>query len=168
MNECKRLSDCPADRLAHCRGEAVPPAGDVEVQRWEPENTIVGYNMKPVFDGSFVLHDHYSRDVTRLTAERDGLENALDACDGDRHRLLDKNTYLQSELTKARELMAEASAWIKANTFGGCDAAELWERLDAAHNVDESCGQDAEAAKGGHCSTCSKLNGSSYCDCAQE
>lgn len=31
-NQAKRLSDCPAERLAHCRGEAVPPAGDAEVQ----------------------------------------------------------------------------------------------------------------------------------------
>lgn len=31
-NQAKRLSDCPAERLAHCRGEVVPPAGDVEVQ----------------------------------------------------------------------------------------------------------------------------------------
>jgi hypothetical protein len=30
-NQAKRLSDCPAERLAHCRGETVPPAGNVEV-----------------------------------------------------------------------------------------------------------------------------------------
>jgi len=27
-NQAKRLSDCPAERLSHCRGEVVPPAGD--------------------------------------------------------------------------------------------------------------------------------------------
>jgi hypothetical protein len=28
MNQCKRVSDCPADRLAQCRGEDLRPAGD--------------------------------------------------------------------------------------------------------------------------------------------
>ena len=32
-----------------------------EVKRWEPENTIVGYNMRPDPEGSFVLYDHYAK-----------------------------------------------------------------------------------------------------------
>jgi hypothetical protein len=28
MNECKRVSDCPADRLAQCRGQAMQDEGD--------------------------------------------------------------------------------------------------------------------------------------------
>lgn len=33
MNQCKRLSDCPAERLAQCRGDTAPPAGYVDPHR---------------------------------------------------------------------------------------------------------------------------------------
>jgi hypothetical protein len=36
MNQCKRLSDCPAERLAQCRGEPVPPAGGVQFVGYPP------------------------------------------------------------------------------------------------------------------------------------
>jgi len=169
----------------------VPPAGDVEVQRWEPENTIVGYNMKPTPSGSFVLHDQYFRDFTRLTAERDGLLEAAQSMDsmistiakavGDETGLMWQKIQraflveipqMKSELTKARGLLrrmtTDYACCLEAGheritALGGdCDSVEkmLDDNRDyaearaflatpIAHNVDESCGQDAEAAKGG-------------------
>lgn len=38
-----------------------------EVKCWEPRNTVVGYDMQPLPDGSFVLFE----DFDRVTAERD-------------------------------------------------------------------------------------------------
>ncbi len=47
-----------------------------EVKRWEPENTIVGYNMRPCADGSFVLADAYdalleeNKKLRQMTSEK--------------------------------------------------------------------------------------------------
>lgn len=61
-----------------------------EIQRWEPENTIVGYNMKPCADGSFVLFDVASKSEAALrqqladvSNERDGLRAKLECSQGD-------------------------------------------------------------------------------------
>lgn len=64
--------------------------------------------------------------ITRLQAENAVLQQRLNVAD-------QRNDDLQSELTKARELLAEASAWIKSNSCHGTDAIDLWERLDSAH-----------------------------------
>ncbi|OBY90493.1 hypothetical protein A6723_019475 [Pseudomonas sp. AU11447] len=45
------------------------------VQRWEPENTFLGYNMRPDLEGSFVLHDHYAK----LEAEAQALREEVAA-----------------------------------------------------------------------------------------
>lgn len=70
------------------------------VKRWEPENTFLGYNMKPTDDGSFVLYEHYQQDITRLQADVEQWKLA--------HRLaMQDNIKLQSDLTKARELLKD-------------------------------------------------------------
>lgn len=45
-----------------------------DVKRWEPENTIVGYNMKPGAGGSFVLSCDYDAMKSRLDNMRARLE----------------------------------------------------------------------------------------------
>jgi len=203
MNQCKRLSDCPADRLAQCRGEAVPPAGDVEVFSMK-------YGERPTEgDGQLIRHADHLAVVTRLTAERDGLKsseellraelawsendcrdlmkerdglladvNALtehrDELKMQRDRWVRMHNNLQSELTKARELLSAnatdfegirraLASFHKENQEQWCGYLDdslgiclfrikemaAYLAIPIAHNADESCGQDAEAAKGG-------------------
>lgn len=49
-----------------------------EIQRWEPENTIVGYNMKPCADGSFVLFDVASKSESALRQQLADVSNERD------------------------------------------------------------------------------------------
>lgn len=185
MNQCKRLSDCPVERLAQCRGEPVPPAGDVEV---------LMISLKDHKIGQSALLEHIESlkaDRTRLTAERDGLRHEVRdlkrwrdlALQFDNHRLaalwhlkallqssehegaahdflsspplssseiVAERDALKSELTKARELLHSLQSEFHSFT-------ERWNQIDMAlphqytpnpiaHNVDESCGQDGEAA----------------------
>ncbi|WP_448679971.1 hypothetical protein [Pseudomonas nicosulfuronedens] len=46
-----------------------------DVKRWEPENTFLGYNMRPDAEGSFVLHDAYAK----LEAEAQALREEVAA-----------------------------------------------------------------------------------------
>lgn len=46
-----------------------------DVKRWEPENTFLGYNMRPDAEGSFVLHDAYAK----LEAEAQALREQVAA-----------------------------------------------------------------------------------------
>lgn len=51
-----------------------------EVKRWEPENTIVGYNMRPCTDGSFVLAVEYDALLAALELAADkAAPNCTDA-----------------------------------------------------------------------------------------
>jgi hypothetical protein len=152
MNQCKRLSDCPADRLAQCRGEPVPPAGDVEVQRYKV-NVHVGAR---TMQRQVVLAKDFDTIVTRLTAERDGLLAKLETADkaykvvsDTALQLFEDSQRLKSELTKARELLAR-DAGVEGITRYSQLRKEIKSYLatSIAHNLDESCGQDAEAAKG--------------------
>lgn len=79
-----------------------------EVKRWEPRNTIVGYDMQPLPDGSFVLFE----DFNRVTAERDAL---------------------QERLSEANDLVA-TQCCVFCNDTGNLRAvsAELQQRLTAA------------------------------------
>lgn len=106
--------------------------------------------------------ENAGRKVSQLlsdrTAERDGLADELSNlrdlhseqtcvfCN-DSGELRTKVTALQSELTKARELIEEVRKGyepVLSNYMAGKLLA-----FSIAHNADESCGQDAEAAKGG-------------------
>lgn len=135
MNQCKRLSDCPVERLAQCRGEPVPPAGDVEVLRYGRFNEFV-----------CVLPDDLDRletHATRLTAERDGLiarlEESIVDCEANRHErevVCANYEVLKAELTKARELLntPHTDDW-----FEGV-------RLEAGHQIGR-WGTDHDAGK---------------------
>lgn len=198
MNQCKRLSDCPVERLAQCRGAPVPPAGDVEVLGWivsSPETkgfraSKTAYLQRPDWayaeDNAerYAIHELVDRaEFTRLTAERDGLENEFDAAanwDAAQlkviHGLSDDVARLQSELTRARELnehlsiaLSELNSTLRVVAVAGSKTALSSLRTLAkrslniahgllseqsaptpfiAHNVDDSCGQDAT------CRTC--------------
>lgn len=76
-----------------------------EVKRWEPEDTIVGYNMRPCADGSFVLADDYDA----LLAERGALKK-----DAERARMRVK----ELDLLFGRYLLAMKAALIDADQRG--------------------------------------------------
>ena len=91
------------DTLRAALAEPVPPAGGepevFDMPEWTEEDGF-GAMSKWV-----KLHDHRAH-VTRLQAEAAELRAALQ---GSRY-VAQENTYLQSELTKARELMSAAVA----------------------------------------------------------
>jgi hypothetical protein len=146
------------DHSAECLKEAaksqewpVPPAGDVEV---------LMVSLKDHKLGQAALLEHIESlkaDRTRLTAERDGLLAEVEQ-EKQRHRthaaqlliqrgqLREQRDTLQSELTKARELVRVFSA--EESTIEQVQAAmtesDALFTTPIAHNVDESCGQDAE------------------------
>jgi hypothetical protein len=119
-------------------------------------------------DGAFVYLDDHSTIVTRLTVERDGLLGRLadtEECYRSAAQRADlygeelKST--SDELTKAREFISmvrdiafndEAVIYSYAPGYI-VDIRDAFRAFQPAkfiaHNVDESCGQDAEAAKGG-------------------
>jgi hypothetical protein len=167
----------------------VPPAGDVECaiclslgdqcltceesefKDWAEKHfaspdysqTSTGVYIKDWMRHSFEAWQARSKVVTRLTAELVTQRNHF------REQLHDaKNAdALQSELTKARELLAQEEDentvlrgalkdvldWIDCSQSSAALRSIAQNALDysatpIAHNVDESCGQDAEAAKG--------------------
>ncbi len=160
MIQCKRLSDCPAERLAQCRGAPVPPAGDVEVLACLTSGGRSLYFPSENIDwreGDIELIDRAH--VTRLTAELESerCEHAETERISQQEELRanDYATQLvaaQSELTKARELLMDV---YMQNELSIYDDQRIDKFLNPptptpiAHNVDESCEQDAEAAKGG-------------------
>lgn len=148
----------------------VPPAGDVEVLAPigkifdEKYNSVVFYRgtgdqtKRYHLPGTeFVAHDTAMELVTRLTAERDGLLAKLETADKAYTVVVDTSLQLfedlqrlKSEQTKARQLLARVSnnrnypiGWATQDDVSAFLATPI------THNVDESCGQDAEAAKGG-------------------
>lgn len=170
--QVKRVSDCPAERLAQCRGEGSPTG--VKIYHVCDTGLAEGVALGRI---TVVL----VADFDRVRAERDALQLLLNVAD---QRVCD----LQKDLTKARELLRAVhvgelfgpedwemiSAYLnqhgivsKCDSCDGtgdlvdiigewrgycCCAAgiELKNRKPAtpiAHNVDESCGQDAEAAE---------------------
>ncbi|UZJ58610.1 hypothetical protein OKW98_18710 [Pseudomonas sp. KU26590] len=156
----------------------VPPAGDVEVLGWRVESHSgtcrTNYIQRPDWayredPKVYSITELVDRsEVTRLTAEREELTSRLGAEQSMRlamERLADKR---QAELTKARELLAKDRVAFDTCTDMAKQSSRIaWydefllpakERLreyfdsqpatPITHNVDESCGQDAEAAKG--------------------
>lgn len=134
----------------------VPPAGDVEVlgyQTTRVEPTGVARLDRPLrtktteWGPAFAIVELVDRaHVTRLTAEVDRWH---DLCV---ERTTERDA-LQAELIKARELNAEVveSVTGRHGTFARIPA-DWFDRRDAiAHNDDESCVKDAEAAKCARC-----------------
>jgi len=148
------------------------PVGDVDVLAWlvsgnghktsafthAPHGWAHGYKVTDLVDRSH---------VTRLTAEREELRRQVqllneagefldDVSQGIEDQLMAQNVELQSELTKARELLQ-----MLLDTYGyglrrvdhsNVKAFLAHQSPPAANfiacNVDESCGQNAPAAKG--------------------
>lgn len=87
-NQAKRLSDCPAERLAQCRGGLAPPVGgELEVLAWR----VLGYNFNTE---AFALdYARWAEDIeqvrylvdrahaTRLQAEVSALQQRLNIAD---------------------------------------------------------------------------------------
>jgi hypothetical protein len=167
----------------------VPPAGDVEVIQafrsvvgginglsWEYSSKL---NLPAPSKHGEVIELVDRAHVTRLTAERDEARRQVqllneagefldDVSQGVEDKLRAENATLQSELTKARELLNTlygaslemlriagianqgSKAYNRAITNLHESVTSVAARQAAtpiAHNVDESCGQDAEAAK---------------------
>lgn len=159
----------------------VPPAGDVEVltnkqireKRYAEDQAFHSWafnkkgaaigRMKGQVAGLEAWHargEIADAEVTRLTAERDGLRAELCARAGQIGSLAGERDAAHSELTKARELLKGAfelacrGSAIPRYFIDDMDKFFREERQPAtpiAHNVDESCGQDAEAAKCARC-----------------
>lgn len=133
----------------------VPPAGDVA--RFCIYNEDGKLSLRPAADGYWCKHD----DFTRLTAERDGLltnVNELtehrDELKMQRDRWVRMHNNLQSELTKALSWLGHAKPLLHSGGFNlaADDIGNFLASHSAtpiAHNADESCGQDAETARGG-------------------
>ena len=135
----KRLSDDPAVRLAECRGESVPPAGEVEVlrKRLEAARSRFGrwndrlidslreerahvtrltadndalrkryLNDLDLFGKCQERENHLEAEVERLTAENARLKGKADEFAGAALKFRDERDALQSELTKAIDLLA--------------------------------------------------------------
>jgi len=75
-NQCHSIAVNINDQIA---AAPQPPAlgGDLEVKRWEPRNTALGYDMQPREDGSFVLFDAYAVHGARLQAEVERLRGVV-------------------------------------------------------------------------------------------
>lgn len=159
--------------------KGMEPAGDVEVlaslgltlavlneafNAQDSAQRLANMDVPRVIRSAFKEFERVKTEVTRLTAERDGLATQ---CGGIYQQLeicRKQRDQRQSELTKARELFNSL-----LDEDEGIPAAQeasdgfVWHALHraqdliraylaatpVAHNVDESCGQDAEAAKGG-------------------
>ncbi len=81
-NQAKRLSDCPAERLAHCRGEAVPPAGDVEVQLYHVQLfKLSGEQQKYAHGALGAVQVVRASEFDRATAEVSALQQRLNIAD---------------------------------------------------------------------------------------
>lgn len=147
------------------QGWDVPPAGDVEVLGYLIEtHSTLHYSSKfigghgntctELVDRAHVIRltaevDRWHDLCVERTTERDGLlanvkelTEHRDELKMQRDRWVRMHNNLQSELTKARECLKDLGVdWPQVS--------DLYQpATPIAHNVDESCGQDAEAAKG--------------------
>lgn len=137
------------DKHAKFHQVEVSAAGDVEVlhsgvQRYQAAD-VLGAG-RP---GFWVHAGDYNANVTRLTAERDGLLAEVEEWKRRCQYNADTAHDLQSELTKARELIEELQSPDGRRVEAVLDQLYAIFATPIAHNADESCGQDAEAAKGG-------------------
>lgn len=115
---------------------------------------------------ALTLNDKLQNETRSLKSQRDGL-----LVEVEHHSK--KIERLQSELTKARELIGEwraifgeamarrSALYVKTDAFMPAHQA-----IASTHNVDESCGQDAEAAKGGDhvCQSCGTKGWTANCN----
>lgn len=177
MYDLDEYRNCPgcSDRLVDDRDARATSAGDVEVVGYRYRSLPDDWELmdeSPFPDGRAfwqfgreTLEPVYSMDlVTRLTAERDGLKADLKAM-GERYQrdlLLSRERWcygnradtkiveLQSELTKARELLSRLEQFGLRTKAQGIEVRGYL-ATPITHNADESCGQDAEAAKCARC-----------------
>ncbi|TDV54432.1 hypothetical protein EC919_104168 [Pseudomonas graminis] len=119
-NQAKRLSDCPAERLAQCRGGLVPPVGgELEVLAWR----VLGYNFNTE---QFALdHARWAEDIepvrylvdrahaSRLQAEVSALQQRLNIAD---QRVCDLTAERGGLKDKVDLLEAQAQNDSEANT----------------------------------------------------
>lgn len=104
-----------------------------EVKRWEPENTIVGFNMRPDAEGSFVLHDAYAK----LEAEAQALREEVAAL---RARFVVPDGYALVPVEPTREMFIAVNKEDDKAYAGGCDHGAqfdwLWDAaLEAAPRI---------------------------------
>ncbi|WP_205896248.1 hypothetical protein [Pseudomonas multiresinivorans] len=97
-----------------------------DVKRWEPENTIVGYNMRPDPEGSFVLHEHYAKLEAEAQALREEVAAAHGRADTLEHRMMGMMTRHFAEAWRKRDTTKELDGYLSAGI------AELERDRDAA------------------------------------
>lgn len=143
-NQAKRLSDCPAERLAQCRGGLAPPVGrELEVLAWR----VLGYNFNTE---AFALdYAKWAEDIEpvrylvdrahaiRLQAEVSALQQRLNIAD---QRI--------SELT-SDSFQYRVKPWM-SECFGAEIAGDRQERnhrfLEEALELVQACGATASEA----------------------
>jgi hypothetical protein len=90
---------------------------------------------------------YFGTEVVKLytgpdAGEVESLRSQLANTEQSRRSFFDLSQDLEKRLAERDALLLEASTWIKQNSFGGCDAVDLWERIDASaeptkdHSVD--------------------------------
>lgn len=134
----------------------VPPAGDVEVLGYVSfvgkDHVRVTLDCHAPTLNTQVVNRVYATqleaDCQALQSERDGLLAKLETMRRKNNELNDTEARLQSELTKARELLTDVKEFLAYPDANLMDEVNAFLSTPIAHNVDESCGQDAEAAKG--------------------
>lgn len=160
------------DQVTRRKAAPVPPTGDVEVLAYVIETPSTLYFSTRIEPGENYTELVDRAHVTRLTAERDGhAHNSKEWESASLHWMAEYDK-VKAELTKALELLNSANGQLEVCAFGlraiatskGVTAVNLRQMAKSAlnsaagiasqpatpiaHNVDESCGQDAEAAKG--------------------
>ena len=76
---------------------------------WKEEALRQHFDVDPAAAGELELARHSSYEIMLFEEERDAL---------------------RAQLAETNTLLREASEWIKANSFHGTDAVDLWERID--------------------------------------
>ena len=99
-NQAKRLSNCPADRLAQCRGVDVPPAGDGVDFGIDGRSVRVSQEAYSIF----IAREQMGKDRV------DALQQRLNIAD---QRVCDLENELKTELDRVRadrDALLEAGA----------------------------------------------------------
>lgn len=96
------------------------------VKRWEPRNTIVGFDMEPRKNGSFVLSCDYDAAQSELSALREELAE----CNKRKAWWVDSAKTLDERLTAAEQRNAELIALLE-HAYGAINENDGWKELCA-------------------------------------
>ena len=107
-NQAKRLSDCPAERLAQCRGEGMPPAGG-RLFDPSPKDYAIEHASYLATAADQVLADYQAYTLAQMIANEGGddgeeeLTDAIDQARDDLHEGLSNLRSMTYEFRKRRD-----------------------------------------------------------------